>query len=210
MLRVLIVDDHPILRRGLREILAESFPAIAVGEAENAAKANAMLVADSWDLVLLDINLPGRSGLEVLAESKRLWPRTPVLVMSVYAEDEFAVRAFKLGASGYLSKNRSPEELLAAVRKILAGGKYVTATLAEKLAGLVGSDGGAPLHDALSSRELQVLQMVASGLSTKEISTQLALSEKTIGTYRSRVAQKIGLSTNVDLARYAVKHGLVS
>ncbi len=210
MLRTLIVDDHQILRRGLKEILAEAFPDSEFGEAENSAAANARLVEADWDLVLLDINLPGRGGLEVLADSKRLRPRTPILVISAYAEDEFAVRALKLGASGYLNKNRSSEELLAAVRKILGGGKYVTASLAEKLADLLGQDGETPLHEALSGRELQVLQLVASGHSTKEIATQLALSEKTIGTYRSRIAQKIGASTNVDLTRYAVKHGLVS
>jgi DNA-binding NarL/FixJ family response regulator len=210
VLRVLIVDDHQLLRRGLKEVLAEAFPEVEFGEAGNSAEANERLAAADWDLVLLDINLPGRGGLEVLAESRRLRPRTPVLVISAYTEDEFAVRALKLGAAGYLNKNRSSEEMLAAVRKILAGGKYVTASLAEKLADLVGQDGGAALHEALSGRELQVLRLVASGHSTKEIASQLALSEKTIGTYRSRVAQKIGVSTNVELTRYAIKHSLVN
>jgi DNA-binding NarL/FixJ family response regulator len=210
VLRILIVDDHQLLRRGLKEVLAEAFPGVEFGEAGNSAEANARLATADWDLVLLDINLPGRGGLEVLAESRRLRPRTPVLVISAYTEDEFAVRALKLGAAGYLNKNRSSEEMLAAVRKILAGGKYVTASLAEKLADLVGQDGGTALHEALSGRELQVLRLVASGHSTKEIASQLALSEKTIGTYRSRVAQKIGVSTNVELTRYAIKHSLVN
>jgi two-component system invasion response regulator UvrY len=210
MARVLIVDDHELLRRGLKEVLAEAFPEIEFGEAGSSPEAHARLAAADWDLVLLDINLPGRGGLEVLAESRRLRPRTPVLVISAYTEDEFAVRALKLGAAGYLNKNRSSEEVRAAVRKILAGGKYVTPSLAEKLADFVGQEGGAPLHEALSGRELQVLRLVACGHSTKEIATQLALSEKTIGTYRSRVAQKIGASTSVELTRYAIKHGLVS
>jgi DNA-binding NarL/FixJ family response regulator len=210
MMRVLIVEDHELLRRGLRELLTESFPEIDFGVADSSSAANAQLANADWDLILLDINLPGRGGLEVLVEAKRLRPHTPVLVISGYSEDEFAVRALKLGAAGYLNKNRSSEEVLAAVRKILAGGRYVTASLAEKLADLLGSNTDVPLHESLSSRELQVLKLVALGHSTKDIATQLALSEKTIGTYRIRIAQKIGVSTNVEIARFAMKHGLVS
>jgi DNA-binding NarL/FixJ family response regulator len=162
-----------------------------------------------WELVLLDINIPGRNGLEVLEEVKRLRPRTPVLVLSAYPEEEFAIRSFKLGASGYLNKSRASDELLAAAKKVLAGGKYVTASLAEKLAAAVGGGVEQAPHDSLSNRELQVLRMVASGKTIKEAAAEMALSEKTVGTYRSRIAQKLGLGSNVELARYALRHGLV-
>jgi len=147
--------------------------------------------------------------LEVLGELKRRWPATPVLVLSAYPEEEFAFRSFKLGASGYLNKGLSSEEVVVAAKRAMAGGRYVTASLAEKLAATLGSDLDLAPHECLSSRELQVLQMVAKGRSLKEIATELALSEKTVGTYRCRLSKKMGLATNVELARYALKHGLV-
>ena len=156
-----------------------------------------------------DINIPGRSGLEVLEDVRRLRPGTPVLVLSQYPEDEFAIRSFKLGASGYLNKSRASDELLAAVRKALAGGKYVTASLAEKLVATLGSDPQYEPHENLSNRELQVLQMLATGNTIKEIAAALAVSEKTVSTYRSRIVQKLGLTTNAELTRYALQHRLV-
>ena len=153
--------------------------------------------------------MPGRNGLEVLTEIKRLHPRTPVLVVSAYPEEEFAIRSLKLGASGYLNKGSASDEVVAAARKVMAGGKYVTASLAEKLAATLGSDIQHALHESLSSRELQVLRMIASGKTIKEIASELALSEKTVGTYRGRISTKMGLATNVDLTRYALKHQLV-
>jgi two-component system, NarL family, invasion response regulator UvrY len=209
MIRVLIVDDHGIVRHGLKEIFADAFPELIVGEAENSQTALELLTTQEWDLVLLDINIPGRSGLEVLEESKRLRPRTPVLVVSSYPEEEFAIRSFKLGASGYLNKSLASDEILAAAKKALAGGKYVTASLAEKLAASLGSNVQPTPHDCLSSRELQVLCRVASGKIIKEIADELALSEKTVGTYRARIAKKLGLNSNVELTRYALKHRLV-
>ena len=208
-MRVLIVDDHKILRRGLREVVQEEFPDTEFGEADNSQSAIAIVHEQEWDLVLLDINIPGRNGLEVLQEIKHVAPQMPVLIISAYAEEDFAVRALKLRAAGYLTKSCVADELIVAIKKALGGGRYVTASLAEKLAESMGSDlKGAP-HENLSNRELQVLRMVATGRNIKEIAAELSLSEKTVGTYRQRIAMKMGLFTNVELARYALQTGLV-
>jgi DNA-binding NarL/FixJ family response regulator len=209
MIRALIVDDHQVVRRGLKEVLNDEFSELETGEAENSRAALELITTQDWDIVLLDINIPGRNGLELLSEIKRLRPRTPVLVVSAYPEEEFAIRALKLGASGYLNKSSASDEVVAAARKAMAGGKYVTALLAEKLAATLGSDIQHAPHESLSSRELQVLRMVASGRTIKEIATELTLSEKTVGTYRLRIAKKMGLNSNVELTRYALKHRLV-
>ncbi len=209
MMRVLIVDDHEIVRRGIKEVLGDEFSELKVGEAENSQAALELLIAGDWDIVLLDINIPGRNGFEVLDEAKRTRPHIPVLVLSAYPEEEFAIRSFKLGASAYLNKSRASDELLAAVKKVVAGGKYVTASLAEKLAASLGSDVEQAPHESLSRRELQVLRMIASGKTVKETAAELALSEKTVGTYRTRISRKMGLGTNVELARYALQHRLV-
>ena len=208
-MRVLIVDDHEIVRRGIKEVLADEFAELKLGEAENSQAALELLIAGDWDIVLLDINIPGRNGFEVLDEAKRTRPYIPVLVLSAYPEEEFAIRSFKLGASAYLNKSRASDELLAAVKKVVAGGKYVTASLAEKLAASLGSDVEQAPHESLSRRELQVLRMIASGKTVKETAAELALSEKTVGTYRTRISRKMGLGTNVELARYALQHRLV-
>ncbi len=209
MTRILIADDHELLRCGLKAILAEAFPDLVAGEAGNARETLEAVEKKSWDAVLLDINMPGRSGLDVLQDLKRLHPLLPVVVLSAFPERDYAVRAFKLGASGYVSKQSASGELLAAIRKALSGGRYVTPMLAEVLAAtLSGATPDAP-HELLSNRELQVLRLVALGKPLKEIAADLKLSEKTIGTYRMRISQKIGLSTNVELARYAVNHKLV-
>ena len=207
--RILIADDHPLVRRGSRELLTQEYPRLKIGEAGDSREAVDLLTKQDWDLLLLDINMPGRSGLDVLEEARRLKPRMPVLVLSAYAEEEFAVRAFKLGAAGYLNKQCVPDELFAAVRKILAGGRYVTASMAEHMAALLGGEISQAPHEALSRRELQVLQMIASDRTLKEIAAELSLSEKTIGTYRARIAQKTGLSSKVDITRYALQHKLV-
>ena len=209
MIRALIVDDHLIVRRGLKEIFSDEFSELEIGEAENSRAALEMITTRDWDIVLLDINLPGRNGLEVLSEIKRLRPRTPVLVVSAYPEEEFAIRALKLGASGFLSKGSASDEMVAAARKAMAGGKYVTILLAEKLAATLGSDIQHDPHESLSSRELQVLRMIANARTIKEIAGELALSEKTVGTYRLRIAKKLRLNSNVELTRYAMKHRLV-
>jgi two-component system invasion response regulator UvrY len=209
MIRVLIVDDHQIVRRGLKEVFADEFAGLHVGEAETSQSALELVMTQDWDIVLLDINIPGRSGLDVLEEIKRVRPRTPVLIVSAYPEEEFAIRSLKLGASGYLNKSRASDEVVAAAKKAMAGGKYVTASLAEKLAATLGSDVQNELHESLSSRELQVLQLIATGKTIKEAAAELSLSEKTVGTYRTRISTKMGLGTNVELTRYALKHGLV-
>lgn len=209
MTRFLVVDDHEVVRRGTRQVLAEGFPGAAFGEAGAAPDALARLAAERWDLLVLDINLPGRSGLEVLEDVQRQWPKLPVLVLSGYPEEEFAVRCLRLGAAGYLTKSSASDELVAAARKALDGGKYVTAALAERLAAVLGGGLRGEPHEALSSRELQVVKLVASGKTMKEIAAELHLSEKTIATYRARIAEKLGVSTNVELTRYALQHKLV-
>ncbi len=209
MTRVLITDDHELLRRGVRDILADRLGALAVGEAKDAGQAIDLLIQREWDLVLLDINLPGRSGLEVLEEARRLRPKAPVLVLTTYPEEQFALRAFKLGASGYVTKQSASDELIIAVKRVLAGGKYVTASLAERLASSLGAAGEQAPHEALSHRELQVLRLIAVGKSMKETAEELALSEKTVAAYRARISAKTGLKTTVEIARYALKQGLV-
>ena len=209
MTQVLIADDHEIVRHGLRDILTTRLGNVAVSEAKDAGEAINLLIKKDWDLVLLDINMPGRSGLEVLEEAKRLRPKTPVLVLTSYPEEQFAVRSFQLGASGYLTKQSVSDELVTAVQRILAGGKYVTASLAERLASRLGDTGGQAPHEALSNRELQVLRLIAVGKSMKDVADELALSEKTVATYRTRISEKAGLKTNVEIARYALKQGLV-
>jgi DNA-binding NarL/FixJ family response regulator len=208
-LNILIADDHEIVRRGLRGVLSEEFPDAQIAEAGDTQATEALLARQSWDLLLLDINMPGRGGLDVLQDAKRLCPHTPVLVLSIYPEEEFALRVLKLGAAAYLNKQSATAELVAAIRKVLAGGKYLTATLAQKLANSLGEDLRQEPHQALSNRELEVLRMIAAGRTIKQIAATLGLSETTIATYRSRIAHKMGLSSNVEHTRYALQHGLV-
>jgi two-component system, NarL family, invasion response regulator UvrY len=209
MMRVLLVDDHAVVRRGLIQILSEAFPGSRFGEAGSAAEALDLVNAERWDIALIDLNLPGRDGLALLEEVRRTHPKLPALILSVQPEEEFAIRCLRLGASGYLTKGSAPDELAAAVRKVIGGGKYVTAALAERLAAHVGGDLAQASHEALSNRELQVLRLVASGRSLKQIAAELNLSEKTIATYRARIAEKLSISTNVELTRYALRHKLV-
>ena len=210
MTRILVVDDHELLRRGLRSILTSAFPEeLTLVEAADPREALAAVRKQACDVALVDINLPGRGGLELLQDLRGLHPKMPVIVLSAYPERDYALRAFKLGASGYVSKQSAETELLWAIRKALTGGRYVTPSQAEAFAAqLAGQVSEAP-HETLSNRELQVLRLVAIGKSLKEIAAELALSEKTIGTYRTRIAQKLGLGTNVELARYAERHKLV-
>lgn len=210
MTRVLIADDHEVVRCGLREILTSRLNRVLIiEEAKDAREAFSLLIQREFHLILLDISMPGRSGLEVLEEAKRLQPKAPVLIITSHPEEQFAVRAFKLGASGYLTKDSASGELITAVQRILAGGKYVTASLAESLATRLGpADENLP-HESLSHRELQVLRLIAVGKSTKEIAGDLALSDKTVSTYRSRILEKTGLKTSVEITRYALKHKVV-
>jgi two-component system, NarL family, invasion response regulator UvrY len=209
-MKILIVDDHEVVRRGLKQILADAFPEASFAEAGTSQEALDQVGKQRWDIILLDINIPGRNGLEVLEEVHKHQAKTPVLILSAFPEQDFALRALKLGAAGYLTKQSASDELHAAVRKAIEGGKYVTASLAEKLAARLGQDlQQTPPHEALSNRELQILRMIASGKTIKEIAAELSLSEKTIATYRTRIAEKLNLTTNVEFTRYALKHRLV-
>jgi two-component system, NarL family, invasion response regulator UvrY len=209
MIRVLVADDHAIVRRGLKLILEEEFHSIVFGEASNGQQALDLVWKQDWDIVVLDITMPGRSGLDILKELKQLRPKLPVLVLSMHSEDQFAVRVLKSGASGYMTKENVPEELVKAIKKVLAGGKYVSASLAEELAVRLETDDEKPLYEKLSDREYQVLCLIASGKTIKQISEQLSLSIKTISTYRTRILEKLKMKTNAELTHYAMKHKLV-
>ncbi len=212
MIRILIVDDHTIVHRGLRQIVAEEPDMVVAGEARNGQEGLALVQAQPWDLVVLDVSMPGRGGLDVLKELKQVRPNLPVLVLSMYPEEQYAIRALRLGASGYMTKESAPEELIGAIRKVVAGGRYVSASLAETLAGsLVAVDrqGDRLPHETLSNREYHVLRLIASGKSVTDIADELALSVKTISTYRARVLEKMGMKTNADLTRYAISNRLV-
>lgn len=208
-MKILIVDDHMLVRQGLKQILADEFPKASFGEASNAADALQCVRGKKWDIVLLDLTLPGRGGLDILGELKAAQPDLPVLVLSMHPEAEFAVRVLKGGAAGYLTKQSAAEELLAAVNKVLSGGRYITASMAEKLATDVALGTEKLPHEELSNREFQTMRLLAAGKSVKEIGSTLGLSGKTISTYRARVLEKLQLKSTVDLARYALEHNLV-
>jgi len=209
MIRVLIVDDHAIVRRGLRELLSDEFRGAAFGEASTAQQALEQLGKQKWDVALLDITLPGRSGLDLLKEFKAARPRLPVLVLSVHPEDQFALRALKAGAEGYLTKESAPEELVKAIRKILAGGRYVSPTLAEKLALGVRKDSTRAPHETLSDREYEIMCCIASGKTVTEIAGELSLSPKTISTYRARILEKLGVRNSAEIVQYATQNNLL-
>ena len=211
MIRVLIVDDHAIVRRGLRALLSDEFHEAAFGEASDARQALEQLRKKEWDIALLDITLtlPGKSGLDLLKELKVDWPRLPVLVLSAHPEDQFAVRVLKAGAGGYMTKESAPEELAKAIRKILAGGRYVSPALAEKLALGVKKDLTSTPHETLSDREYEVMSRIGSGKTVKEIAEELSLSAKTISTYRARVLEKLGVKNSAEIVQYAIRNGLV-
>ena len=209
MIRILIADDHPIVRRGLREILAEQPDMGPMGEAENSQGVLELVRRQDWDIVMLDIAMPGRGGLEVLKELKQERPRLPVLVLSMHPEEQYGVRTLKAGAAGYLNKESAPDKLVQAIRKILSGGKYISPTLAERLACAVERDRTKPLHEFLSDREYQVLCMIASGKTVSGIAGELSLSVKTISTYRSRILEKMRMKTNAEVTHYAIKNALI-
>ncbi|MES2474234.1 MAG: response regulator transcription factor [Verrucomicrobiota bacterium] len=208
-MKVLIVDDHALVRRGMISLLKEHFEEVESAEAANAREGLEAVMRESWDVAVVDISMPGRSGLELVQEMRRERPTMPILVVSSQAEEDYALRALKSGASGYVSKQSASDILVTAVQRVLAGRRFISPALAERLAGAVSGDAPVTSHDSLSNRELQVLQLIASGQTIKEISSDLALSEKTVATYRSRISEKMGLSSNVDLTRYAMQNGLV-
>lgn len=208
-MRILIADDHAVFRRGLRETLAEAFSRVQFGEARTAQETLECVRRHPWDVVILDISMPGKSGLDILDDLKRLRPRLPVLLLTMHPEQQFARRALKAGAAGYLTKDSVPDELKEAIKRIVSGGRYVSMTLAEKLAVDLRQGADLPLHELLSDREFQVLRMIASGKSVKEMAEELSLSVKTVSTYRSRILEKTGMKTNADLIRYALQTQLV-
>jgi DNA-binding NarL/FixJ family response regulator len=209
MFKVLLVDDHTIVRNGLKHTLAEAYPSAQFGEAQNAHEALQQARREKWDIVILDIGLPGRDGLDVLKDLKQEQPKLPVLILSMYPEDQFAVRVLRGGAAGYMTKECAGDELVKAVKKVLDGGKYISSSLAEKLAFDIGSDTKKPLHETLSDREYQVMCRLASGKSVSEVARELSLSVKTISTYRSHILAKLHLKSNAEVTRYALNNRLV-
>ena len=208
-MRILIADDHPIFRAGLKEILAKEKDAELIGEADNGHKALELALKQRWDVVVLDITMPGKDGLEVLHELRRERPKLPVLILSAHPEDQLALRLIKAGAAGYLTKDKAPEVLLTAIRKVLDGGKYVSESLAEKAVLELASETKRPLHETLSDREFQVMSMIAAGKALKEIAEELFLSVRTVSTYRARVLEKLNMKSNAELIRYALQNQLV-
>jgi len=214
MIRVLIADDHPIVRRGLRQIVGDQPDMLVAGETGDAREAIGMLGssqpgAEQFDAVILDISMPGMSGLEALSQIRAIRPQLPVLILSAHPESELAVRALKAGAAGYLNKDLAPEELVGAIRHIASGRRYVSASVAEILADSLASPPSAP-HDGLSDREYQVLLAIAAGRTVSEIAVEMALSVKTVSTYRTRVLEKMHMENNAELMRYAIQTGLAA
>jgi len=208
-LRILLVDDHVVVRRGLRQILAEEYPKAHFGEASNGQEALELVFAKSWDIILLDVSLPGPSGLDILKDIRRHLPKTPVLVLSYHPESVYGIRSLRSGATGYVTKQSAHEVLVDAVKRVLAGRKYVSPALAEMLAGDVETDHGSRPHESLSSREFEILRRLGAGKRLTEIAEELSLSPKTVGTYRARILEKMRLKTNAQLMRYAIDQGLV-
>jgi len=209
MIRILIADDHAIFREGLKHILSESPDLKVAAEARNGQEVLEKIWSEKYDMVLLDISMPGMSGLEVLKQLKIEKPKLPVLVLSMHPEEQYAVRVLRAGASGYLTKESAPDELITAIRKISQGRKYITSSLAERLAFEMEIDSEKPLHEVLSDREYQVLRIIAAGKTIKQIAEELSLSIKTVSTYRSRIMEKMKMKTNAELMHYAIKHQIL-
>lgn len=209
MIKILIADDHSVVRRGIKQILSDEKDMQVLGEASNSDEIFSQLDKQDWDLLILDITMPGKSGLDCLIEIRQLKPELKILILSMHPEEEIAVRAIKTGADGYLNKDSVPGELIRAIKKVIAGGKYISSSLAETLIFSVNKDASKEPHDELSEREFQVLCLLASGYSLTQIAEKFSLSVKTISTYRSRILEKMDLKSNVDLTHYAIKHKLV-
>jgi len=207
-LRILIVDDHPIVRQGLRQTLADAADIREIGEAAHGPQAIDLVRQSSWDAVVLDIGLPGRGGIEILKDIKRERPRLPVLILSMHPEDQYAIRALRAGAAGYITKETAPEKLLEAIRKVTTGGRFISAELAERLAAELTVDVPGPPHASLSDREFEVLRLIGSGLSVGDIADRLSLSAKTVSTYRARVLDKMRMKNNAELMQYVVTNRL--
>jgi len=209
MIKILLADDHTLVRKGLKQILLNTKDIERVDEASDGKETINKVSRKKYDLVLLDISLPGRSGIDVLKQLKCSKPELPVLILSMHPEEQYAVRSLRAGAAGYLTKESAPDELIKAIRKVANGGKYITSSLAEKLADEIGPETEKPLHEILSDREYQVMCMIASGKTVKDVADDLNLSVKTISTHRARILRKMHMDNNAQLTHYAIKHGLV-
>jgi len=208
-LKIGIADDHDIVRQGLKQIISDTDNMVVMGEASNGQELIEMVRKKPFDVLLLDISMPGRSGIEILKQLKIEKPNLPVLMLSMHPEDQYAIRALKAGASGYISKDSASEVLVEAIRKAAQGRKYISPSLAEKLAGTISHDVDEKAHESLSDREFQILVMLAQGKSVSEIGKELFLSVKTISTYRRRILDKMNLKNNAELTHYAIEHELV-
>jgi DNA-binding NarL/FixJ family response regulator len=209
MIRILIADDHAIVRKGLKHLLLEEYPTAVVEEVTDAESLIFKSVNNHWDVVICDLSMPGRSGLDALSQIKQASPKLPVLIISMHPEDQYALRVLKAGASGYLGKDTVHNDLIKAVQTVLLGKKFITPSVAQKLANALNSDNDKSLHEKLSDREFEVFRLLAAGMQVSEIATKLSLSVTTVSTYRSRVLEKLGMRSNADLTRYALGAGII-
>lgn len=209
MISILVADDHSVVRKGLKLILEEGFPGANVVEVSNAEETIEKVLQQHWDVVISDLSMPGRSGLDALQQIKQINAKTPVLILSIHPEEQYAMRALKSGASGYLSKEMAPDELVKAVEKVMSGKKYITPSIAEKLASIFDEDTEKALHENLSDREFAVLKLIAKGKSVSEIAESLFLSVTTVSTYRSRIMSKMNMKNNAEITLYAIDNKLI-
>lgn len=209
MRRILIADDHTVVRKGLKQILQDAFPSALIEEVADAEDLLKRILKEEWDVVITDISMPGRSGLDVLQQIRQSHPKLPILILSMHPEDQYAIRVLKAGASGYLNKDSAPEELVKAIDRVMLGKKYITPSIAEKLATALDQDAEKFTHEYLSDREFEVLKLLAAGKSVSEIAARISLSATTISTYRARIMTKMNLKTNADLTLYSIEHKLI-
>ena len=209
MIKILIADDHAVVREGLKKILADVMDMEVAGEAADGMEALQLMRGQDWDAVLLDISMPGKNGLDVLKAIRSEKPKLPVLMLSIYSESQYALRVLKAGASGYLTKESAPNQLVAAIRKVAQGGKYISSGLAEKLASELADPSERLLHEALSDREMEILRLMAMGNTPSQIAESLFISSKTVSTYRARLLRKMKMQSNAELINYAIKNNLV-
>jgi two-component system, NarL family, invasion response regulator UvrY len=210
MLRILIADDHALIRKGLKQILLEEYPSALVEEVNDAEGVIKKAITNEWDIIISDLSMPGRSGLDMVQQLKQNFPKLPVLILSIYPEEQYAIRVLKAGAAGYLSKDAAAEELVEAVQRVLQGRKYISSSIAEKIVEDLGqnSSGQAP-HELLSNREFDVFKLLTSGKTVSEIADQFSLSATTVSTYRSRILEKMNMRNNAELTRYALENKLI-
>jgi two-component system invasion response regulator UvrY len=209
MLRILIADDHAIIRKGLKQILLEEYPSAIIEEVSDAEEVIKKTISDEWDIIICDLSMPGRSGLDVVQQMKQNFPKLPVLILSIHPEEQYAIRVLRAGAAGYLSKDAATQELVKAVQRVLQGRKYVSSAIAEKMASELDQDTSRPPHEVLSDREFDVFKMIAFGKTVSEIAEQLALSITTVSTYRARILVKMNMKTNAELTRYGLENKLI-